>query len=113
MNNSCINEELIEGYISDEEFERKYLLCIDNFCDYMKKFVIPDAIAFYLANENDRDCLDECPLINHINSAIDVFNTVVEAKELILTIEIILKIKYNLKIIKKSPFKTRKMFLKF
>ena len=72
MNNGYINEEVMDGDISDEEFERKYLPCIDNFCDYMKKFVIPDAVAFYLANEYDRDCLDECPLINHINSAIGV-----------------------------------------
>ena len=108
MNNSYINEEVMDGDISDEEFERKYLPCIDNFCDYMKKFVIPDAVAFYLANEYDRDCLDECPLINHINSAIDVFNIVVDAGELIDTIEMILKIKYNLKIINKSPLKLEK-----
>ena len=110
MNNSYINEEVIDGDISDEEFERKYLPCIDNFCDYMKKFVIPDAVAFYLANEYDRDCLDECPLINHINSAIDVFNITVDGKELIPTIEMILKIKYNLKIINKSPLKLEKCF---
>ena len=37
MNNSYINEEVMDGDISDEEFERKYLPCIDNFYDYMKK----------------------------------------------------------------------------
>lgn len=110
MSNSYINEEVIDVDISDEKFERKYLPCIDNFCDYMKKFVIPDAVAFYLANEYDRDCLDECPLINHINSAIDVFNIVVDVKELIPTIEMILKIKYNLKIINKNPLKLEKCF---
>ena len=110
MNNSYINEEVMDGDISDEEFERKYLPCIDNFCDYMKKFVIPDAVAFYLANEYDRDCLDDCPFINHINSAIDVFNIVVDVRKLIPTIEMILKIKYNLKIINRNPLKLEKCF---
>ena len=110
MNNSYINEEVIDGDISDEEYKRKYLPCIDNFCDYMKKFVIPDAIAFYLANEYDRNCLDECPLINHINSAIDVFNIVVDMRELIPRIEMILKIKYNLKIINRNPLKLEKNY---
>ena len=110
MNNGYINEEGMDDDISDEEFERKYLPCIDNFCDYMKKFVIPDVVAFYLANEYDRNCLDECPLINHINSAIDVFNIVVDVGKLIPTIEMILKIKYNLKIINKNPLKLEKCF---
>ena len=110
MNNGYINEEEMDGDISDEEFERKYLPCIDNFCDYMKKFVIPDAVAFYLANEYDRNYLHECPLINHINSAIDVLNITVDVKELISTIEMILKIKYNLKIINKNPLKLEKNY---
>ena len=110
MNNSYINEEVIDGDISDEKFERKYLPCIDNFYDYMKKFVIPDVVAFYLANEYDRDCLDECPLINHINSALDIFNIVVDVKELIPTIEMILKIKYNLKIINRNHLKIEKSY---
>ena len=110
MNNGYNNEEVMDGDISDEEFERKYLPCIDNFCDYMKKFVIPDAVAFYLANEYDRNCLDECPFINHINSAIDVFNIVLDTGELIDTIEMILKIKYNLKIVNNNPLKLEKCF---
>ena len=110
MNNGYNNEEVMDGDISDEEFERKYLPCIDNFYDYMKKFVIPDAVAFYLANEYDRNCLDECPFINHINSAIDVFNIVLDTGELIDTIEMILKIKYNLKIVNNNPLKLEKCF---
>lgn len=35
---------------------------------------ITDLVAFYLANAYSRHCLSECNLINHINSAIDIFN---------------------------------------
>ncbi|UKI57463.1 MAG: hypothetical protein L6V81_09075 [Clostridium sp.] len=38
--------EIMDGDISDEEFNEKYLPFYDNFNDYMVRFVIPDAVAF-------------------------------------------------------------------
>ena len=89
--------------ISDKEFEEILLPFYNNYNEYLIKFVIPEAIAFYLANGYIRNCLSNCPLINHINSALDIFDVSCNGDELIPEIELILKIKYNLKITKSNP----------
>ena len=81
--------------ITDKEFEEILLPFYDNYNEYMINYVIPDTIAFYLANGYSRDCLSDCPLYNHINS-------------LIPQIKQILKIKYNLKIVNNTPLKIKK-----
>ena len=85
--------------ITDKEFEEILYPFYNNYNEYLIKFVIPDAIAFYLANGYSRNCLSDCPLINHINSALDIFNVSCNVDELIPNIKNILRIKYNLKII--------------
>lgn len=95
--------------ITDKEFEEILLPFYNNYNKYIIKFVIPDAIAFYLANGYSRNCLSDCPLINHINSALDTFNIRCNVDELIPEIELVLKIKYNLKIIKINPLKFKKI----
>ena len=82
--------------INDKEFENNY--------------VIPDLVAFYLANAYSRHCLSECNLINHINSAIDVFNVRCDIDKLIPSIKKILRIKYNLKIVKNNPMILKKYY---
>lgn len=94
--------------ITDKEFEEILLPFYNNYNDYIIKFVIPDTIAFYLANGYSRNCLSDCPLINHINSALDIFNVNCNVDELIPEIELVLKIKYNLKIAKNNPLKLKK-----
>ncbi len=91
--------------ITDKEFEEILLPSYNNYNEYLIKFVIPDAVAFYLANEYSRKCLSDCPLINHINSALDIFNVRCSIDILIPEIKQILKIKYNLKIEKDNPLK--------
>lgn len=81
--------------ITDEEFEKIYLPFYNNVNDYLNKYVIPDLVAFYLANGYSRHCLSECNLINHINSAIDVFNCKCDISRLIPKLKGILRIKYN------------------
>ena len=95
--------------ITDKEFEEILLPFYNNYNEYIIKFVIPDVIAFYLANGHARNCLSDCPLINHINSALDIFNTRCNVGELIPEIELVLKIKYNLKIEKNNPLRLRKI----
>jgi hypothetical protein len=94
--------------ITDEEFENLYLPFYNNFTDYMTNYIIPDVVAFYLANNYSRNCLCNSPLYNHINSAIDVFNIQCNINKLIPQIKKILKIKYNLKIINNNPLKLNK-----
>ena len=96
--------------ITDKEFEKIYLPFYNNINDYVNKYVIPDLVAFYLANAYSRHCLSECNLINHINSAIDVFNVRCDIDKLIPSIKKILRIKYNLKIVKNNPMILKKYY---
>ena len=91
--------------ITDKEFEEILLPFYNNYNEYLIKFVIPDTIGFYLANGYSRNCLSDCPLINHINSALDIFNVRCNVDELMPEIDLVLKIKYNLKIAKNNPLK--------
>lgn len=91
--------------ITDKEFEEILLPFYNNYNEYVIKFVIPDAVAFYLANGYSRNCLSDCPLINHINSALDIFNVRCNVNDLIQQIKLILRIKHNLKIVKNNPLK--------
>ena len=91
--------------ITDKEFEEILLPFYNNYNEYLINFVIPDAVAFYLANGHTRNCLSDCPLINHINSALDIFNVRCNVNDLMQQIKSILRIKYNLKIVKNNPLK--------
>lgn len=96
--------------ITDKEFEKIYLPFYNNINDYLNNYVIPDLVAFYLANAYSRHCLSECNLINHINSAIGVFNVRCDIDKLIPSIKKILRIKYNLKIVKNNPMILKKYY---
>ncbi len=110
MNKSYNNEKnnLMDEGISDKEFKEKYLPFYDNYNEYMVNFVIPDALAFYIANSYYRDCLCDSKLYNHLNSAVDIFNCRCKIDRIIPNIELILKIKYNLKIVRTNPLKLEK-----
>jgi len=45
--------------ITDKEFEEVLLPFYDNYNECMINYVIPDAMAFYLANGYSRDCLSD------------------------------------------------------
>lgn len=107
---SYTKEKIMDGDISYEEFNEKCLPFYDNFNDYMVSFVIPDAIAFYISNSYSRGCLCDSKLYNHINSAVDVFNCRCDLDKIIPTIEMILGIKYNLKITQRNPLKLEKYY---
>ncbi len=95
--------------ITEEEFEEILLPFFNNYSEYIIKFLMPDAIAFYIANGYFRHCLSECSLINHINSAADVFSVKSKKEELLPVVEEILRVKYNLTISKISPLELKKI----
>ena len=96
--------------ITDEEFERIYLPVCINYDNYLKEFVIPDVVAFYIADSFYKKVLSKAPLYNHINSAIDVFNVRYDIDKLIPSIKKILRIKYNLKIVNYNPMILKKFY---
>ena len=89
--------------ITDEEFEKIYLSVCINYDNYLKEFVIPDVVAFYIADSFYKKVLSKAPLYNYINSAIDIFNVRCDIDKLIPSIKKILRIKYNLKIVNNNP----------
>lgn len=103
-------ELMDEDNISDKEFQEKYLPFYDNFEEYMIRYAIPDAVAFYIANSYSRGCLDDSKLYNHINSAVDVFNCRCDIDIILPSIEKILNIRYNLKIAGRNPLKLGKYY---
>ena len=96
--------------ITDKGFEEIYLPFYSNVNDYLNKCIIPDLIAFYLANGYSRHCLVNCPLRNHINSTIDVFNCRCDINKLIPKVKEILKIKYNLVVKSANPLKLKRYY---
>lgn len=96
--------------ITDKEFEKIYLQFYNNVNDYLNKYVIPDLVAFYLANAYSRHCLSECNLINHINSAVDIFNCRCDIIRLIPKVKEILKIKYNLVVKNTNPLRLKRYY---
>lgn len=96
--------------ITDEEFEKIYLpLCI-NYDNYLKEFIIPDVVAFYLADNFYKKALSKAPLYNHINSAIDIFNVRCDIDKLIPKVKEILKIKYNLVVKNSNPLRLKRYY---
>lgn len=91
------------AYLPGDKFEEIYYPFSKNFSEYITKYIIPDVIAFYLANGYIRKCLTINSLKRHIYSAKDVFNIKCDIDELMPSIEEILRIKYNLKIEKLDP----------
>lgn len=91
------------NYLTDEKFEEISQSFNKNFEEYIINYIIPDVISFYLANRHVRNCLSASPIKNHIYSAKDVFNIKCDIDELLPKIKAILKIKYNLKIVKDNP----------
>lgn len=96
--------------INDKEFEKIYLPFYNNVNNYLNNYVIPDLVAFYLANAYSRHCLSKCNLINHINSAVDIFNCRCDIIRLIPKVKEILKIKYNLVVKNTNPLRLKRYY---
>lgn len=95
--------------ITEEEFETILLPFFNNYSEYIIKFLMPYAIAFYIASGYSRYCLLDCSIVNHINSAADIFNVRYKKEELLPVVKEILKVKYNLIISKTDPLELKKL----
>lgn len=96
--------------ITDKEFEKLYLPFYNNVNNYLNKYVIPDLVAFYIADNYYKKVLSKASLYNHINSVIDIFNVRCDISRLIPKVKRILKIKYNLIIVKNNPMILKKYY---
>lgn len=92
-----------EEDITDKEWEELYLPYFNNRNSYVIKYVIPEAIAFQIANSHYRNCLDNSCLLFIFNGMMDMFNVSVRLEDVKDQLVELLMIKYNLTIISEDP----------
>lgn len=95
--------------LDDEKEQIKIGNFFDEYEEYIRNEIIPKAVAKYLALAFSKDLLSSCPIINHINSAIDIFNLELDSKVILPEIENILNKEYNIVIIDYQKTKLDKL----
>ena len=98
------------GDISDEEFTAVLKPFLDNYDEYIESYIMPEVIAYYIANSYYRNAMWEATFLQHYNSASDMFNLYNEDYEKTKAEVIkLLRIKYSLEIISEDPLDLKKI----
>ena len=96
--------ETVNGDISDEDFKKILIQFNDNYNDFLENYIMPEVIAFYIANSFYRDAMWKGSFRQHYNSAADIINYFDEDFEKVKNNVIeLLKIKYALEVISEDP----------
>ena len=100
MIRKCTDED-----ISDEELEKVINPFYDNYHEYIINSVMPEVIAYYIANSYYRGSMYEGSFLQHYNSAKDIFNVSDDEDYDKVKAEVIklLRMKYSLEIISENP----------
>ena len=99
MLRKCTDED-----ISDEECEKIIDPFYDNYHTFVEEYIIPDVIAYYLANSFYHNAMWEATFKQHFNSASDMFNLVSKNyKKTKAEVIKLLRLKYALEIISEDP----------
>jgi len=99
----------VKDIISDEEWEKINLPIQENLQQYLKEYIVPELVAFSIANAYYRNGLSECSLERHYNSFSDVVITHFHLSEVSNQILNILKIKYSLIITNDNPMEIKRI----
>ena len=98
--------------ISDKELSKYVNPHYKRFDNYLFEYIVPDAIAFYLATGYYNDALFECKFDSHINTVLDMLNQVCLPQHTFNTIKKrtvkALKIKHGLTVINEDPLDFKK-----
>ena len=90
--------------ISEEEFKNVISPFYDNYHNFVEEYVMPEVIAYYLANSFYRNALWEGTFLQHFNSAADTFNVFTNNYEKTKAEVVkLLRLKYALEIISENP----------
>lgn len=90
MIRKCTDED-----ISDEELEKVINPFYDNYHEYIITYVMPEVIAYYIANSYYRNAMYEGSFLQHYNSAKDMLNLFKEDYKIVKTkVFELLKISY-------------------
>ena len=93
-----------DGDISDEEFEQVLKPFLDDYDNFIVRYIMPEVIAYYIANSYYRGSMYESSFLQHYNSAKDLINLFGEDYEQ-MKAEVfkLLKIKYALIVVNEDP----------
>lgn len=96
--------------ISDDEFERVLKPFIDNYGEYIESYIIPEVVAYYIANSYYRNSMWETSFIREYNTAKDLINSYCENYEKVKAeIFKLLRVKYALIIINEDLLEFKKI----
>ena len=96
--------------ISDEEFEAIFKPFIDDYDNFVISYIMPEVIAYHIANSYYRGSMYEVSFLQHYNSAKDLINLFGEDYEKVKSeVYKLLKIKYALLIIKEEPLEIKRI----
>lgn len=94
----------VNGNITDEDFKRILIPFNNNYDNFLEDYIMPEVIAFYIANSFYRDAMWKGSFKQHYNSAADVINFFNEDYEKVKKEVLkLLKIKYALEVINEEP----------
>ena len=98
------------GDISDEEFEAVLKLFLDDYDNYIYSYVMPEIIAYYIANSFNRNSMYSGTFNQHYNSAKDMLNLFNDDYETVKAeVFKLLKIKYALLVINENPLELKRI----
>lgn len=89
--------------LSDDEFFRLIEPHVNSCNEYLETYIIPEYMAFYLADAYSKNVLLEEPFRLTFNAATDIFNYKVNVDKAMEIVSKILKEKYSLQIISVDP----------
>lgn len=90
----------VNGDISDEDFKKILVSFNYKYDIFLKNFIMPEVISFYITNSFYQDAMQKGDFKQHYNSTADVINVFGEDYKKIKTEVIkLLKIKYPLKVV--------------
>lgn len=96
--------------ITDEEYNAILKPFIDNYDEYIESYIIPEIIAYYIANSYYRNAMYESTFIQEYNSAKDLINLFGEDEEKVKSDVLkLLRIKYALIIVNENPLEFKKI----
>lgn len=86
-----------------DNFNKNYNQYQIDFEDYVRKFIIPDIVAYQIAQAYFKKCLSNISLKRHYTCMSDVINISANLEDIKYIIIEILHFKYNLTIVKEDP----------
>lgn len=94
----------VNDNITNEDFKKILIPFNDNYDEFLEDYIMPEVIAFYIANSFYREAIWKCSFKQHYNSAADIIKYFDEDYEKVKVDVInLLKIKYALEIISEDP----------